>query len=106
MIGKIFRIDQMKSSHNKGQEYQRVHFEEYSLENGKIDHVYAHLDIVPTFRNYARWKPFLRIGVVLSGLEQLRNGKINADSRPVLVKEPEPYVSQQRVPPPETKSLF
>ena len=102
MIGKITKIDVMKSSHNQNQTFQRVHFS-LQIQSGVTE--YAHTDLVPSFRNYARWKSFLRVGTVLGGLDQLKSGKIDADSRVVLISEPAEYVSS-RVVPVETKRLF
>jgi len=101
MTGKIFRIDNLKSSRNKNQNFQRVHFTVLKTD-GTTE--YYHTDLVPSFRNYGRWRAFLRVGFVLSGLEKKSDGKINADSFPVMVAEPE-WVSS-RVVPVETKRLF
>jgi hypothetical protein len=85
MIGKIFRIDNMKSSRNPGEVYQRVHFE---IPNGDSIR-YAHTDIVKTYRNYKNWVGLLEVGNILGNLAEWKEGKINADSHPHLIKREE-----------------
>jgi hypothetical protein len=62
-------------------DYYRVTFR---LEDGS----WAKTDLCPTFRNYARWKPLLRVGQGLDGLKLRRPGEIDGDSRPVACQPP------------------
>ncbi len=81
MKGKITKIDVTKKSHTG--DYKRIYFE---LENGK----FAKTDLVSSFRNYARWKPFLKVGVTLGNLIIKEVGKVttvNADSFPMLISD-------------------
>lgn len=106
MLAKINKIDQLKSSRNAGQTFTRVHLQIKNLDGS---YSYAHTDLVPTFRNYARWKDLLRVGNILGNLTQLKNGKIDSDSYPkfVGVYEPGavtvPKILEKKV---ETKKLF
>lgn len=86
MRGKITKIDQLKSSRNSGQAFTRVYFK---VKRGVGDFIWAKTDIVPSFRNYQRWKPFLQVGTILDGLVLRGNNTIDADSRPVLVSKVE-----------------
>lgn len=55
------------------------------------DHSWAKTDLCPTFRNFARWKPLLGVGNVLSGIALKRGGKnqtVDADCAPRLVRKP------------------
>lgn len=83
MNGKISKIDPLKSSSNKNQLYQRVHFQ---IINNDGSYFYSHTDLVTTFRNYGRWKDKLIVGNILGNLRKLSNGKIDADSEPTLLK--------------------
>lgn len=78
MKGEITKIDPPKASRNGDSSYIRVYF---SLENGK----FAKTDLCPTYRNYERWKRFLKVGTKVSNL-QLKEVKgittVNADSFP------------------------
>lgn len=80
MKGYVTKIDPLKSSFNKHQSYIRVYLQ---LENGE----WAATDVVPTFNNYRRWKPLLKQGNILTGLEFVKGSfnKINADSPVKLV---------------------
>ena len=86
MRGKITKIDQLKSSRNSGQAFTRVYFK---VKRGIGDFIWAKTDIVPSFRNYARWKPFLEVGNILDGLNLKADNTVNADSHPVLVSKAE-----------------
>lgn len=86
MRGKITKIDNLKSSRNAGQAFTRVYFK---VKRGVGDFVWAKTDIVPTFRNYARWKPFLEVGTILDGLILRADNTVDADSHPVFVKKSE-----------------
>ena len=86
MRGKITKIDYLKSSRNAGQAFTRVYFK---VKRGVGDFIWAKTDIVPTFRNYARWKPFLTVGNILDGLRLKGNDTVDADSVPELVSKAE-----------------
>lgn len=76
MKGEIKKIHPYKYSAD-GEPYYRV---EFTLENSS----WAKTDLVPSFRNYKQWTPFLRVGVRLKGLELRRPKEINADCIPEL----------------------
>jgi hypothetical protein len=102
MKGKIFRIDNCKSSRNEGELYTRVHFE---IDGPTVR--YAHTDIVPTYKNYKNWEDLLEKGNVLGNLTEWKEGKINADSRPVLIsKEEKKEFVSQRIEKVETMKLI
>lgn len=85
MVGKIIRIDDMKSSRNKGHAFKRVYFKVASKD--KLDEFqWAKTDLVPTFRNYARWKDLLVVGNVLSGIILKDPVTVDADSTPVFIQ--------------------
>ena len=92
MRGKIIKIDQLKSSHNSGQAFTRVYFK---VKRGIGDFIWAKTDIVPTFRNYARWKPFLQVGNILDGIRLKKNDTVDADSMPSLVRKEEVEKTQE-----------
>lgn len=80
MIGQIYKIDELKQSRNKGEVFYRVYFTmRGALEGHKF---WAKTDIVPNFRNYGKWKPLLKVGNILSGLQMRRHDEVNADSSP------------------------
>lgn len=87
MIGKITKIDTLKTSRNKGEAFTRIYF---TLKKAPGEYSWAKTDIVPSFRNYARWKPYLAVGTILDGLTLKGKDTIDADSRPTLVKRPVP----------------
>lgn len=69
-----------------GRRYHRIRFE---TDDGRC----VFTDLVPTFRNFARWKPHLEIGAHLGNLRLLKANKIDADSHPVRIKpEPDPQL--------------
>ena len=78
MKGTITKIDPLKNSRNK-EGYIRVHFK---MEDGS----WAITDLVPSYRNYGRWKNLLRKGTDLSGLMMKSKMKVDADSFPVIFK--------------------
>lgn len=86
MRGKITKIDTLKSSRNAGQAFLRVYFK---VKRGVGDFIWAKTDIVPSFRNYARWKPLLEVGNILDGLILKADNTVDADSRPELVSKAE-----------------
>jgi len=77
MKGEIKKIDHIKKSRNPNEAFVRVYFK---LENEG----WAKTDLVPTFRNYAKWKPLLKIGNYLSGLKMKDSETVDADSFPSL----------------------
>lgn len=77
MNGEITKIDPVKKSAN-GNAFIRVYFKIEGKDWYKTD-------ICPDYRNYARWKPLLKVGNMLSGLEAKGDTTINADSWPKLV---------------------
>ena len=74
MKAEITKIHPTKTSRN-GHSFIRV---EFKLDTGK----WAKTDLVPTFRNFKRWKPFLDkgIGTFLTGVKLKDNGTVDADS--------------------------
>jgi hypothetical protein len=92
MIGQIYKIDQLKQSRNRGEVFYRVYFNmKGAMEGHKF---WAKTDVVPSFRNYEKWKPLLKVGNIITGLNMRRPDEINADSNPKLVgwKEVRPEV--------------
>ncbi len=80
MRGTISKIDPIKYSRNGGS-YIRIHFR---LDGG----AWAKTDIVPGYRNYARWEEFMKVGMDLDGLILKRRGEIDADSFPARFTPP------------------
>lgn len=78
MKGEIIKITELKYTRSDGEPYYRVQFK-------MADGSFAQTDIVPSYRNFSHWKPFLRVGVRLKDLEFIGPGKINADCIPELV---------------------
>lgn len=70
----VTKVDPLKRSAS-GVEFIRVYFQ---MEDGK----WAATDVCPAFRNFAWWRPVLRVGpgAVLGRVLLLREGKVNADS--------------------------
>lgn len=81
MIGEIIKIDPMKRSRNKNNRYIRVYFR---LDKKKKR--FAKMDLVPSFRNYRRWKRVLTIGNLIGDLVSRDKITIDADSRPILIE--------------------
>jgi len=77
MKGEIIKIEKEKRSRNGGK-YIRVHFK---LENGK----WAKMDLVPSFRNFARWKEILVVGNLVGNLRMKDEITVDADSWPKLL---------------------
>lgn len=77
MVGIIKKIDPIKRSRNGGQCFIRIYFE---MDDGG----WAETDVVPTFRNYKKWKPIIEsgIGTKVDGLILIRGRgtRVNADS--------------------------
>ena len=80
MWGEIIKIDKVKKSKNTGEKFIRVYFK---LANGK----FAKMDLVPFFRNFARWKMFLRVGAFVDELRLKDEKTVDADSFPVFRTE-------------------
>lgn len=85
-IGQITKIDPPKKGSDK-KTFIRVYFD-VRQEGGGI--TWARTDLCPTFRNYSRWKPLLKVGNVLSGLDFKGLTTVNADSFPKLSREKMP----------------
>ena len=77
MWGEIIKIDKAKKSKHPGDEFVRVYFK---LENKK----FAKMDLVSTFRNFARWKGLLRVGNFIDNLRLRDEKTVDADSFPAL----------------------
>lgn len=84
MKGKIYKIDTLKTSRNKGEVFKRVYFEMYGALDGHK--FWAKTDIVPSFKNYGRWRDLLKVGNTLDGLSMRKPDEVNADSRPRLIE--------------------
>lgn len=82
MTGEIIRIDKIKKLRNTGDSFMRVHFK---LEDGR----WAKMDLVPSFRNFMRWKDKLKVGVRFKGLEVKDEITIDADSIPEVCRTQE-----------------
>jgi hypothetical protein len=76
MWGEIIKIDKIKKSKNPEDRFIRVYFK---LANQK----FAKMDLVPSFRNFARWKQFLRVGTFIDELRFKDEETVDADSFPV-----------------------
>lgn len=96
-MGRISRIDEMKSSRNGGA-FRRVYFQmkdnQKSTPEKKI-YFWAKTDLVPTFRNYKHWKDVLKVGNILSDLQLKTEDTVDADSIPRLLgrSEQEPDIA-------------
>jgi hypothetical protein len=79
MIGEIVRIDPLKRANKKkgAKSFRRVYFK-------MSDGSWKKTDLIPGFKNYNRWKPFLKVGIKLIGLKEKDRVTIDADS---LVRE-------------------
>ena len=95
MKGKIIKIHPLKSSRTE-KSFIRV---EFLLDNGE----WAKTDLVPSYRNYARWKPFMGIDVFVDNLKLRRKGEVDADSYPTAgtpfetKKTPDGNVTQEKL---------
>ncbi len=83
MQGEIIKIDPPKQSRNKREVFIRVYFKMFP--SGE----WAETDIVRTFRNYARWRPLMKKGNILTGLQMLEPNRVDADSYPELRERPD-----------------
>ena len=83
MTGEITRIDSPKQSKNEGEVFIRIHFKMFHTGG------WAKTDIVRTFRNYKRWRPLLKKGNIITGLQMLDENSIDADSYPRLRERPD-----------------
>lgn len=97
----VKKIHPLKTSRNHNS-FVRV---EFQLENGD----WVKTDLCPDYRNFARWKEILRLGVgtVVSNvqLHPKRKNEINADSFPNISHEPlkpqekpKPTITQEHLP--------
>lgn len=87
MVGKIIKIDDLKRSRNEDQAFKRVYFKVAKTEGERPDFAWAKTDLVPTFRNYARWKDLLKVGNFIGGVELKDEVTVNADCNPYLISE-------------------
>jgi hypothetical protein len=77
MKAKIIKIDPLKESRTE-KSFRRIYF---TLENGK----WAKTDVVPSYRNYARWKPIINLyesgaEVFIDGVSLRQEAEVDADS--------------------------
>lgn len=79
MFAKITKIDEMKLSHNEGEAFRRVYFRVKEKMDSK-ESIWAKTDLVPTFRNYGKWKDILKVGNILSGIKMKTKDAVDADS--------------------------
>ena len=79
MRGEIVKIDKIQKSRNSGDEFIRVFFKLGGQE-------WIKMDLVPTFRNFKRWKQLLQIGNFIDNLKLKDKKTIDADSFPILRK--------------------
>lgn len=84
MIGKIYKIDQLKRSQNQGQAYYRLYFEMVD-DSGK--QFWAKTDIVPSYRNYHNWRNLMVVGYTFRNLLLRKSDEVNADSKPILIDD-------------------
>lgn len=79
MLAKIIKIDPLKASRNNGQAFRRVYFRiKEKVDSEKS--IWGKTDLVPTFRNYARWKDLLVVGNILGGIRLKKKDEVDADS--------------------------
>jgi len=95
--GTISKIDPIKYS-RRGGSYIRIHFR---LDGG----VWAKTDIVPGFRNYARWEGLMKVGLDLDGLILKRPGEIDADSYPEKFSPPKTTEGEWVIMPDDSRSF-
>lgn len=90
--GRIKEVDQMKSSRNGGA-FLRVYFQ-MKVPDSMLDlkvgepvpkkYFWAKTDLVPTYRNFNRWKDLLKSGNVLDNLFLKTENTVDADCFPKL----------------------
>lgn len=78
----VTKIDAEKPGRNPKWKFRRVYCKD---EQGSL----FLLDIVPQFRNFKRWEPFLQVGKKFTGARKLGSMKLDADSKPVEHKDDE-----------------
>jgi len=90
MKAQIVKIDDPKTSRNGDAIFYRV---KLKLENND----FVMTDIVPTYRNFAWWRPILQAGVGtwIDGVALKCAGKINADSQVYIARSPAKVAQQQ-----------
>jgi len=74
MRATISKIHPIEYSRNRGS-YIRV---EFKLEDGS----WAKTDLVPSFRNYERWRNLLKVGMDLDNITIKKRCEVDADSFP------------------------
>ncbi len=84
MTGVIEKIDPLKQSFSGAVSFIRVYFKIKDEEKAG-EFIWAKTDVVPSFRNYARWEKVLKVGNVLSHLTFKEDKTVDADSRFVLL---------------------
>lgn len=94
MIGKIYKIDQLKRSQNQGQVYYRLYFEMIDNDGKSF---WAKTDIVPTYRNYQNWKNLMVVGYTFRNLFLRKPDEVNADSKPILIDDKGNDITMERV---------
>lgn len=72
MQAEIIKIDPPQKSRNGGT-FIRIYFK---LKNKE----WAKMDLVPGFRNFKRWKSFLKVGNIVGNLEMKDEKTVDADS--------------------------
>ena len=70
-VGTITKIHPPKKGKKFNATFIRVEFD--------MAGTWAKTDLVPTYKNFARWKPLLAVGAILGGL-RLRGIEVDADS--------------------------
>jgi hypothetical protein len=88
MRGVITRIDHKK--HGNGAKFQRVYFKP---EQGKG--TFWKTDLCPTYRNWPRWAPLLKVGNELAGLTLKDPRTVDADCYPRLIRQPKAPVQEE-----------
>ena len=80
MFGKITKIDPLKKSRNAKQNFVRVYFELKEKLDPKTKGDWSKTDLVPAFRNFPKWQPYLREGAVFKNLTIKQDKTVDADS--------------------------
>ena len=88
MVGKIIKIEDMKSTINPGQRFKRVFFKVADPSNF-ANFQWAKTDLVSSYRNYARWKDLLEVGNIINGISLKDPRTVDADCFPVFIRNDE-----------------
>jgi len=83
MIGEIIKVLKTKKSSNPNDCYIRV---EFKMEKTGS---FAKTDLVPTYRNFARWHRIIKVGNLIGNLWMKDDKTIDADSRPIKMSRAE-----------------